>query len=76
MEWPNGHLDRSLEKDCALAKQYLPKHCDIDRSLLDRMRTGSTEKADEEPIARLLQTFVLVRLPPNYGHLEVVTAHR
>jgi len=63
MKWP----DASLEEECAPIKNYLPLECEVDRSLLERLKSGMMTEEDEFVIQELLKSFVLVRLPREYG---------
>jgi SAM-dependent methyltransferase len=67
MNWPNS----SLEEECATIKAYLPVECEVDKSLWDRMKKGVLGAGDEVAIQRLLNSFVLVRLPREYGEFAV-----
>ena len=77
LAWPPAdHVDRSLQDDCAPVEDYLPESCRLDQGLLQRLGEGTWTPEDAERVARLLCDFVLVRLPPDYGHRSIAVAQK
>jgi SAM-dependent methyltransferase/uncharacterized protein YbaR (Trm112 family) len=67
MAWP----DPGLERECAAIRDHLPEHLDLEVAVWDRLRAGATEPEDEPIVAGLIETFVLVQLPPGYERLAL-----
>lgn len=65
MSWPNP----SLEAECAAIRAFLPERLDLDPDAWARITALTTEPRDEDLMARLIESFVLVPLPPGYRHL-------
>jgi hypothetical protein len=63
MEWPNT----DLENECALVKKYLPQEAEIDSSLYKPSTKGILTRENEAAIQKLINSFVLVRLPRRYS---------
>ena len=56
---------------------YLPEAVEIDRSLLDRLgRRGPHEEHDLAQVAPLIESLVLIALPPGYRDRPFGSAHR
>lgn len=63
LSWPSSRLER----ECRSVMQHIPHTCMLDASLLDRVRTGRMTGDDLPAIRKLVQSFVLVHLPPRYA---------
>lgn len=60
--WP----DQQLERECADIVPYLPDEIELDRGMLDRIRSGAVTHDDEQVLERLVTSFVLVPVAAGY----------
>jgi len=72
MQWPN----QSLERECELAKTYMPAQVDLETAFLDRLASGRTTQQDDSRVSDLLRTFVLVHLPRSCAEFTCGPARR
>jgi SAM-dependent methyltransferase len=62
LRWP----DRCLKSECAWVEAYLPRRQELDRSLWSKIKEGTLTQEDDPILTPLVQTCVLVLLPPGY----------
>lgn len=60
-----------FDVECGPYRECIPGEFAMDRSLLERLVTGRLAGDDEARVQELLHRFVLVQLPPRYGHREL-----